>query len=145
MTELTITSPFYVHSRVDSNTFTMGNPKKKCQSRLYPPVRVFGLGLCTRAGCAHNQEIHSVSFFQFIWDHEASAGAGRRRGGGGWSWPRTNSQENKPDRPPQYSEKQENIREPGRPLTVFFSTLGLVLRPNQKKNMVYGTLCRSWL
>ena len=41
MPELTITSP-YVHSRVDSNTFTMGNPMLEssltlCQSRLYPP------------------------------------------------------------------------------------------------------------
>jgi hypothetical protein len=40
----------YVHSRVDSNTFTMGNPMPEsaltlCQSRLYPPVRDFGLGL----------------------------------------------------------------------------------------------------
>jgi hypothetical protein len=39
-----------VHSRVDSNTFTMGNPMPKstltlCQSRLYPPVRDFGIGL----------------------------------------------------------------------------------------------------
>jgi hypothetical protein len=35
--------------RVDSNTFTMGNPMPEstlslCQSRLYPPVRVFGFG-----------------------------------------------------------------------------------------------------
>ncbi len=56
--ELTITSP-YVHSRVDSNTFTMGgqpyarvdlNPMPEstltlCQSRLYPPVMNFGFGL----------------------------------------------------------------------------------------------------
>jgi hypothetical protein len=39
--ELTITSP-YVHSRVDSNTFTMGNPMSKstltlCQSLLLSP------------------------------------------------------------------------------------------------------------
>ncbi len=39
-----------VHSRVDSNTFTMGNPMPQstlalCQSRLYPPVRGFGFGL----------------------------------------------------------------------------------------------------
>ncbi len=40
--ELTITSP-YVRFRVDSNTFTMGNPI--CQSRLYPPVRDFEYGL----------------------------------------------------------------------------------------------------
>ncbi len=34
------------------------------------------------------------------------------------------------------SENQENFREPpSRPLTVFFSTLGLVLRSNPKKNM----------
>ncbi len=37
--------------RVDSNTFIMGNPVpestlSQCQSRLYPPVRVFGFGLC---------------------------------------------------------------------------------------------------
>ncbi len=46
-----ITSP-YVHSRVDSNTFTMGNPMPEstltlCQSRLYPSVRDFGFGLCS--------------------------------------------------------------------------------------------------
>jgi hypothetical protein len=49
MPELTITSP-YVHSRVDSDTFIMGNlmPKSTltlCQSRLSPPVRDFGFGL----------------------------------------------------------------------------------------------------
>jgi hypothetical protein len=48
-TELIITSPC-VHSRVDSNTFTMGNPVPEstltlCQCRLYPPVRDFGFGL----------------------------------------------------------------------------------------------------
>ncbi len=42
----------YVHSRVNSNTFTMGNPMPEsiltlCQSRLYPPVRDFGFGLST--------------------------------------------------------------------------------------------------
>jgi hypothetical protein len=42
MAELTITS-FYVPSRVDSNTFTMGNPIPEstltiCQSRLYPSL-----------------------------------------------------------------------------------------------------------
>jgi hypothetical protein len=41
MPELTITSP-YVHSRIDSKTFTTGNsiPESTltlCQSRLYPP------------------------------------------------------------------------------------------------------------
>jgi hypothetical protein len=41
MPELTITSP-YIDSRVDYNTFTMGNPIPEstltlCQSRLYPP------------------------------------------------------------------------------------------------------------
>jgi hypothetical protein len=48
MPELTITSP-YVHSRVDSDAFTMdiGNPMPEstltlCQSRLYPPVMDFG-------------------------------------------------------------------------------------------------------
>jgi hypothetical protein len=49
MPELTITSP-YVHSRVDSNKFTMGNPMPELtltlsQSRLYPPVRDFGFDL----------------------------------------------------------------------------------------------------
>ncbi len=54
MPDLTITSP-YVHSRVDSNTFTMGNPMPVekstsilCQSRLYPPVRDLGFGLSPR-------------------------------------------------------------------------------------------------
>jgi hypothetical protein len=48
--ELTITSPHF-RSRVDSNTFTMGNPMPEStltqwQSRLYPPpVRDFGFGL----------------------------------------------------------------------------------------------------
>jgi hypothetical protein len=42
MPELTITLP-YVHSRVDSDTFTIGNAMPKstltlCQSQLYPPV-----------------------------------------------------------------------------------------------------------
>ncbi len=49
MPEFTITSP-YVHSRVDSNTFTMGNPMPEstltlCLRRLYPPVRDFRFGL----------------------------------------------------------------------------------------------------
>jgi hypothetical protein len=53
--ELTITSP-YVHSRVDSITFTMGNPMPEstltlCQRRLYPPVRDFGLA----SGAKHTQ------------------------------------------------------------------------------------------
>jgi hypothetical protein len=45
-----ITSPC-VHSRVDSNTFTMGNPIPPesiltlCQRRLYPLVRDFEFGL----------------------------------------------------------------------------------------------------
>ncbi len=47
--ELTIISP-YVHSRADSNIFTMGNAMPEailtlCQSRRYPPVRDFGFGL----------------------------------------------------------------------------------------------------
>ncbi len=42
-----ITSP-YVHFRVDSNTFIMGNPMPEsiltlCQGRLYPPVRDLAL------------------------------------------------------------------------------------------------------
>jgi hypothetical protein len=44
MPELTITAP-YVHSRVDSSTFTMGNPMPECQSQLYTPVRYFGFSL----------------------------------------------------------------------------------------------------
>ncbi len=49
MPVLTITSP-YVHSRVDSNIFTMGNPMSEptltlCQRRLYSPVRDFGFSL----------------------------------------------------------------------------------------------------
>jgi hypothetical protein len=49
MPELTITST-YVHSKVDPNTFTMGNPipgstLTPCQSRLYPIVRDFGFVL----------------------------------------------------------------------------------------------------
>ncbi len=48
MPELTITPP-YVHSRVDSNTFTMGNPMPESTLTLYvyakvdfiPPVRDF--------------------------------------------------------------------------------------------------------
>ncbi len=51
MPEMTITSP-YVQSRVDSKTFTIGNPMPKstltlCQSRLYPPVRDFRFSLRT--------------------------------------------------------------------------------------------------
>jgi hypothetical protein len=43
-------TPPYVHFRVDTNTFTMGNPMPEstltlCQSRLYPPVRDFEFGL----------------------------------------------------------------------------------------------------
>jgi hypothetical protein len=49
MPEMTITSP-YVHSRVDAETFTMGNPMPEstltlCQNPLYLPVRDFGFGL----------------------------------------------------------------------------------------------------
>ncbi len=49
MPELTLTSPD-VHSRVDSNTLTLGKPMPEstltlCQSRLYPPVRDFRFGL----------------------------------------------------------------------------------------------------
>ncbi len=47
--ELTMTSP-YVYYRVDSYTFTMGNPMPEstltlCQSLLYPPVRDFAFAL----------------------------------------------------------------------------------------------------
>ncbi len=47
--EMTITSP-YVDSRVDSNIFTIDNPRREstltqCQSRLYPQVRDFVFGL----------------------------------------------------------------------------------------------------
>ena len=49
--ELTITSP-YVDSRVDSNTFTMGNLLS--EPTIYPPVRGFGLGfLCLTEADAH--------------------------------------------------------------------------------------------
>ncbi len=49
MPDLTITS-LYVHSRVDSNTFTMGNPIPEWTFTLsrvdfFPPVR--GLGLAS--------------------------------------------------------------------------------------------------
>jgi hypothetical protein len=49
MPVLTITSP-HVHSRVDSNTFTMGNPMPEptltlCKRRLYSPARDFGFSL----------------------------------------------------------------------------------------------------
>ncbi len=49
MPELTITSP-YVHTRVDSNTFTMDKPMPESsltlfQSRLYSPVRDFRFGV----------------------------------------------------------------------------------------------------
>ncbi len=49
MPELTITSP-YADSRVDSGSFTMGNPKPEstvtlCQSLLYSPVRDLRFGL----------------------------------------------------------------------------------------------------
>ncbi len=49
MPESTTTSP-YVHSGVDYNIFTMGNPMSEstlilCQNHLYPPVRDFGFGL----------------------------------------------------------------------------------------------------
>jgi hypothetical protein len=52
MPELTINS-HCVHSRLGSNTFTMGNPMPEstltlCQSRLYPPVSDCGFGLCLR-------------------------------------------------------------------------------------------------
>ncbi len=47
-----LTSP-YVHTRVDSNTFTkaratlcQSRPQPLFRSRLYPPVRDFGFGLC---------------------------------------------------------------------------------------------------
>jgi hypothetical protein len=57
MPELTITSP-YVHSSIDSNTFTKGNPMPAstltlCQTRLYPPVRDFGFGLWTVNSIGH--------------------------------------------------------------------------------------------
>ncbi len=51
MPELTITSP-YVHSRVDSNTITMGNPLP--ESTL-SPVRDFGFGLWKRTGSFSGQ------------------------------------------------------------------------------------------
>jgi hypothetical protein len=54
MTELTLTSP-YAHSSPESTPthlpWALGNPRPEstltlCQSRLYPPVRDFGFGLC---------------------------------------------------------------------------------------------------
>ncbi len=44
-----IASP-YVHSRIDSNTFTMGNPMPEstftlCQGWFYPSVRDYGFGV----------------------------------------------------------------------------------------------------
>ncbi len=40
MPELTVTLPYNVYSRVDSNTFTMPDSTLTlCQSRLYPPVK----------------------------------------------------------------------------------------------------------
>ncbi len=55
---------FYVHSRVDSNTFTMGNPVPEStltlwQSRLYPLARDIGFGL--RSDC-----IGTFSLFFFF-------------------------------------------------------------------------------
>jgi hypothetical protein len=65
MPELTITSP-YVHSRFDSNTFTMGNPVPEStlslyQIRLYPPIRVFGFG----SAIATNQE-HDIYLAEWL-------------------------------------------------------------------------------
>ncbi len=53
MPELTMNSP-YVHSWVDSNTFTMGNPMTEstltqCQSRLYPQSGTLDLDSGLRA------------------------------------------------------------------------------------------------
>jgi hypothetical protein len=50
MPELTITSPYMSTPKVDSKTFTIGNPTPEstltlCQGRLYPPVRDFRFGL----------------------------------------------------------------------------------------------------
>ncbi len=60
MPELTITS-FYVHSRVDSNTFTMSNPMPEStltlwQSRLHPRVRDFGFGLKWIVGISREEK-----------------------------------------------------------------------------------------
>jgi hypothetical protein len=66
-----ITSP-YVHFRVDSNTFTMGNPMPEsiltlCQGRLYPPVRDLALSptqdLASAQLQAHGLEGYSMFFF----------------------------------------------------------------------------------
>jgi hypothetical protein len=62
MPELTITSP-YVNSRVDSNTFTKGNPMPEstltqCQSRLCPPVKDFGWIWPVDFGTASVRHLH---------------------------------------------------------------------------------------
>ncbi len=48
--DYSLTNSPYVHSRVDSNTFTMDNPMPEstltlCQVPFYPTVRDFGFGL----------------------------------------------------------------------------------------------------
>jgi hypothetical protein len=77
MPELTITFPC-VHSRVDSNTFTMGNHMPKsiltlCQSRLCLPInptRDLGFGLCSHGPKALYTEKQTlkfrVSLFQYM-------------------------------------------------------------------------------
>ncbi len=73
--ELTITSPC-VHSRVHSNTFTMGNHVPEsiftlCQGRFYPPVRHLGFGLCSHGPRALYTEKQTlkfrVSLFQYMY------------------------------------------------------------------------------
>jgi hypothetical protein len=86
MPELTITSP-YVQSRVDSNTFTMGNPMPEstitlCQSRLYLPVRDFEfiLRLCYTVINIYTflptkQQSHTSNFFLCTVFNTASSAA----------------------------------------------------------------------
>jgi hypothetical protein len=62
----------YLHSRVDSNTFTMGNPVQEStltlrQSRLYPLLRDFGSGL----------RLHTISTVCLV-DSQPALGVGDR-------------------------------------------------------------------
>jgi hypothetical protein len=66
MPELTTAFSYY-HFRVDSNTFTVGNPMPEstltlCQSRLYPPVRDLGFGLCSHGPRALYTEKQTFKF-----------------------------------------------------------------------------------
>jgi hypothetical protein len=58
MPELTITSPF-VHSRVDSNTFTMGNPVPESTLKPYARVDIITL----ESTSSPNQGCHSLGHY----------------------------------------------------------------------------------